>query len=177
MQGVTTIYAVPSPIADSDIIRREMKNQAMNVSYKLLSVSDIPLLKELLEVFGEAFEEPQTYQGAIPSDAYLESLLGKSDFIALVALDGHRVIGGIAAYVLDKFEQERKEIYIYDLAVSSRYRRQGIATELISTLKRIAREHGAYVIFVQADAGDIPAIRLYESLGTKQDVHQFDIPV
>ena len=149
----------------------------MDVSYKPLVVSDVPLLKELLQVFGEAFEEPQTYQGAIPSDAYLESLLGKSHFIALVALDGHVVIGGLAAYVLDKFEQERKEVYIYDLAVSGIYRRQGIATGLINNLKRIAREIGAYVIFVQADAGDIPAIRLYESLGTREDVHHFDIPV
>ncbi len=150
---------------------------AMDVSYKLLSVSDASVLKGLLEVFGEAFEEPQTYQGAVPSDAYLESLLGKSHFIALVALEGHRVIGGLAAYVLEKFEQERKEVYIYDLAVASRYRRQGIATGLINHLKRIARERGAYVIFVQADAEDIAAIRLYESLGTKQDVHQFDMPV
>ncbi len=154
-----------------------MKKQAMKVSYKLLSVSDVPALKELLEVFGEAFEEPQVYQGAVPSDPYLKSLLGKDTFVALVALDGHRVIGGLAAYVLDKFEQERKEVYIYDLAVSSGYRRQGIATGLINHLKRIARERGAYVIFGQADAGDTPAIRLYESLGTKEDVHQFDIPV
>ncbi len=154
-----------------------MTNEAMTVSYKLLSISDVAMLKELLELFSEAFEEPQTYQGAVPSDAYLESLLGKSHFIALVALDGHRVIGGLAAYVLDKFEQERKEVYIYDLAVSSGYRRQGIATGLISHLKSIARQLGAYVIFVQADAGDIPAIRLYEALGTKEDVHQFDIPV
>ncbi len=149
----------------------------MDVSHKLLSISDAPLLKGLLEVFGEAFEEPETYQGAVPSDAYLESLLGKSHFIALVALEGHKVIGGLAAYVLEKFEQERKEVYIYDLAVASRYRRQGIATGLIHHLKRIAKERGAYVIFVQADAEDIAAIRLYESLRTKQDVHQFDMPV
>ncbi len=154
-----------------------MKKQAMNVSYKLLSAYDVPVLRELLQVFGEAFEEPQTYQGAVPSDAYLESLLGQSHFIALVALEGHRVIGGLAAYVLDKFEQERKEVYIYDLAVLSRYQRHGIATGLINHLKRIALELGAYVIFVQADAGDIPAIRLYEILGTREDVHQFDIPV
>ncbi len=158
-------------------MKSEEVRLAMDVSYKLLSVSDIPVLKELLAVFADAFDEPQTYQGAVPSDAYLESLLGKSHFIALVALDRDRVIGGLAAYVLDKFEQERKEVYIYDLAVSSGYRRQGIATGLIMHLKRIARERGAYVIFVQADAGDIPAIRLYESLGTKEDVHQFDIPV
>ncbi len=150
---------------------------AANITYKLLSVSDVPVLKELLQVFGESFEEPQTYQGAVPSDAYLASLLARDHFIALVALDGRKVVGGLAAYVLDKFEQERKEVYIYDLAIVSPYRRQGIATGLINHLKTIARERGAYVIFVQADAGDIPAIRLYESLGTKEDVHQFDIPV
>ncbi len=154
----------------------EMK-LAANIKYRLLSVSDVPVLKELLQVFGEAFEEPQTYQGAVPSDAYLASLLARDHFIALVALDGRKVVGGLAAYVLDKFEQERKEVYIYDLAIVSPYRRQGIATGLINNLKTIARERGAYVIFVQADAGDIPAIRLYESLGTKEDVHQFDIPV
>jgi aminoglycoside 3-N-acetyltransferase I len=33
------------------------------------------------------------------------------------------------------------------------------------------------VIFVQADPGDAPAIALYESLGTREDVHHFDIPV
>ncbi len=149
----------------------------MNVSYRLLSVSDVPVLKELLQVFAEAFEDSQAYQSAVPSNAYLESLVATNHFIALVALDGHRVVGGLAAYVLDKFEQERKEVYIYDLAVSSRYRRQGIATGLINNLQRIARERGAYVIFVQADAGDIPAIRLYESFGRREDVHHFDIPV
>jgi aminoglycoside 3-N-acetyltransferase I len=149
----------------------------MNISSKQLSGTDVPLFKELLRVFGEAFEEPQTYQGAIPSDAYLGSLLGKDHFIALVALDGNQVLGGLAAYVLEKFEQQRKEVYIYDLAVSKDHRRQGIATGLINHLKTIAKERGAYVIFVQADSGDLPAIRLYESLGIREDVHHFDIPL
>jgi len=33
------------------------------------------------------------------------------------------------------------------------------------------------VIFVQADRGDAAAIALYESLGTREDVHHFDITV
>jgi aminoglycoside 3-N-acetyltransferase I len=35
------------------------------------------------------------------------------------------------------------------------------------------------VIFVQADTGaeDIPAVRLYESLGTREEVLHFDIHV
>jgi len=42
-------------------------------------------------------------------------------------------------------------------------------------LKSIARTRGAYVIYVQADRGDAPAIALYESLGVREDVLHFDI--
>ncbi len=149
----------------------------MTYFYKQLTSSDVSLLKELLGVFGEAFDEADTYQGNIPSDAYLESLLGNECFIVLVAQNGNRVMGGLAAYILEKFEQERKEIYIYDLAVLKEYRRLGIATGLIKRLKQIAKERGAYIIFVQADKGDNPAIKLYDSLGTREEVYNFDIKV
>ena len=149
----------------------------MRYTYKTLTSTDVPLLKYLLRVFGEAFEEPDTYQSAVPSEGYLRALLGKQHFIALVALNGDTVVGGLVAYELQKFEQERKELYIYDLAVSAEHRRKGIATNLIRALQRVAKERGVYVIFVQADPGDTPAIRLYESLGVREDVHHFDIPV
>ena len=115
------------------------------------------------------------YQSAVPREEYLRSLLTKPHFIALVAVVCDRVVGGLAAYVLEKFEQERREIYIYDLAVQEQHRRKGIATRLINELRQIAHERGAYVIFVQADRADDAAVRLYESLGTKQDVFHFDI--
>jgi aminoglycoside 3-N-acetyltransferase I len=113
----------------------------------------------------------------VPSDAYLEGLLAKPHFIAVAALDGTQVVGGLAAYVLDKFERARSEVYIYDLAVREAHRRAGVATALIRTLGRIAKDRGAYIMYVQADHGDDPAIRLYESLGTREDVFHFDIPV
>ncbi len=54
-------------------------------------------------------------------------------------------------------------------------RRQGIATALIAELQGIAAAFGAWVIYVQADYGDEPAIALYEKLGTREDVMHFDI--
>jgi aminoglycoside 3-N-acetyltransferase I len=151
---------------------------AVNYTYRVLSIEDLPLMHELLAMFGEVFGEPDTYQGAVPSDAYLRTLLGKPHFIALAALDADGgVAGGLAAYELEKFERARSEVYIYDLAVREDHRRRGVATGLIRTLQQIAGERGAYVIFVQADRGDEPAIRLYTSLGTREDVHHFDIPV
>jgi aminoglycoside 3-N-acetyltransferase I len=149
----------------------------MEYSYKQLNVSDVGLLKQLLKVFGDAFQDTATYQEAVPSDEYLSSLLAGPVFISLAALHGLEVVGGLAAYVLEKFEQNRREIYIYDLAIAEPHCRKGVATQLIRELQHIAKERKAYVIFVQADQDDEPAIKLYESLGTKENVFHFDIPV
>ena len=144
----------------------------MNPEYR---IADLTSLRELLSVFAEAFEDAKSYLSAQPSDEYLASLLAREDFVPLVAIADSKVVGGLVAYVLRKFEQERSEIYIYDLAVDEKYRRQRIATGLINELREIARERGAWVIYVQADHGDDPAIKLYESLGTREDVLHFDI--
>jgi aminoglycoside 3-N-acetyltransferase I len=131
----------------------------------------------LLATFGEAFNELQTYSGNPPNGAYLQRLLCSDYFIALAALKSGQVVGGIAAYELRKFEQERSEIYIYDLAVSATHRREGIATALINELKKLAAARAAYVIFVQADICDEAAIALYTKLGVREDVLHFDIAV
>jgi aminoglycoside 3-N-acetyltransferase I len=149
----------------------------MDYTFTKLTPSDVVPLKDLLRVFGEAFEDVETYQDAVPPDDYLQPLLAMPHFIVVVARHGGEVIGGLAAYELRKFERDRREIYIYDLAVAKAHRRKGVATGLIGELKRIARERGAYVIFVQADPGDGPAIALYEGIGSREDVHHFDIPV
>lgn len=147
----------------------------MDHTYARLSGEHVDELKALVRVFGEAFGELDTYQKAVPSDEYLRSLLSTPQFVALVAIAEGEVIGGLAAYVLEKFEQERREIYIYDLAVQERHRRKGVARGLLHELKRVARQSEAYLIYVQADKSDRAAIRLYESVGHKKDVFQFDI--
>jgi aminoglycoside 3-N-acetyltransferase I len=130
-----------------------------------------------MALFAEVFDEPGTYQAAVPDDEYLHDLLGGDSFIAVAAVIDDEVVGAVTAYVLAKPEQSRSEIYIYDLAVRADFRRQGVATGMIEALKTIARERGCHVIFVQADEGDLPAIALYESLGNRENVHHFDIPV
>jgi aminoglycoside 3-N-acetyltransferase I len=149
----------------------------MTFTVRQLTPEDLPQLEAMLTLFGAAFAEPETYNHARPSPAYLTRLLVQDHFIALAAFSGDEVVGAIAAYVLDKFEQERSEIYIYDLAVAETHRRQGVATAMIAELQRIAAERGAYVIFVQADHGDDPAIALYTKLGVREDVLHFDIAV
>jgi ribosomal protein S18 acetylase RimI-like enzyme len=144
---------------------------------RCLAPADTALMAQLLDVFGEAFDDPRSYGAARPDAEYLARLLGRDTFIALAALKDGAVVGGLAAYELPKFEQARSEICIYDLAVAAAHRRQGIATALIEELRRIGRQRGAWVILVQADHGDEPAIALYTRLGAREDVLHFDIPV
>ena len=135
------------------------------------------LLHAMLDVFGKAFDDIQTYRDKRPSEQYCHRLLASDSFVALAALCGDEVVGGLAAYELKKFEQERSEFYIYDLAVASGHRRRGVATALIKKLQQIAADREAYVIFVQADLGDTPATELYTKLGAREDVLHFDIAV
>lgn len=141
----------------------------------VLTADDLTLFRAAMALFGRAFDDADSYQGAPPSDDYALGYLGNPANILLVATEGEAVVGALAAYVLQKFEQARSEVYIYDLAVDEVHRRKGIATALIERLKSVARERGAYVIYVQADYGDDPAINLYTKLGAREDVMHFDI--
>jgi len=142
-----------------------------------LGPGDVRLFRGLLAVFAAAFEEPEVYGRAPAGDDWLAGLLGQEHFIVLAASAGGEVVGGLTAYMLDKYEEERRELYIYDLAVAAAHRRRGVATALIEATREIARARGAYVLFLQADPGDAPAVALYEKLGLREEVLHFDIPV
>lgn len=142
---------------------------------RVLSAGDIAPMRGMLRMFGTAFADVATYTANQPDDAYVAQLLSNRDFIAIAATFGHEVVGGLAAYVLTKFEQARSEVYIYDLAVDESFRRRGIATAMIREVQKEAKARGAYVVFVQADYADGPAVALYTKLGAREDVLHFDI--
>ena len=142
-----------------------------------LACGDAALFEDLNHLFGQAFGDADDHAGKRPDREYLERLLATEHIIALIAAAGDELVGGLVAYELDKFEQARREIYIYDLAVREDWRRRGIATALIEHLRAIGSERVAWVVFVQADYGDDPAIALYEGRGTREEVLHFDIAV
>jgi aminoglycoside 3-N-acetyltransferase I len=132
-------------------------------------------MRALNRMFAAAFEDPDHYDRAPPSHAYLSRVLARDTTFVLVAEADDEIVGGLVAYQFEKLEQERSELYIYDLAVAGPWRRRGIATALIDHLRRLATECGAWVVFVQADYVDPPAIALYEKLGRREEVLHFDI--
>lgn len=151
------------------------KTELNNVGVRRLAPGDDQKFSEMLDLFAEAFDDRENYSSARPPADYRRALLARGDVVALVALAGQNVVGALVAYELTKFEQDRSEFYIYDLAVSQKWRRRGVATAMISDLRAIAKTNGGWVVYVQADYGDEPAIALYSKLGTREDVMHFDI--
>ena len=151
----------------------------MSESILRVNADDIPLMHAMNRLYGEVFADHETYCAQPPTDEYLGRLLEDETFIALAALRDGAVVGALTAYELRKFERERSEIYIYDLAVGAKHRRQGIATALIETTRAIARQRGAWVVMIQADTNeeDEPAIALYSKLGKREEVLHFDLEV
>lgn len=136
--------------------------------------TDLALMRELNGVFSEAFEDAESYSRP-PDDDYLRAVLRREETVVLVARADGRVVGGIVAYELPKLEARRSELYLYDLAVATSHRRQGIARALIAELRAIATARGISTVFVQAHPSDGPAVALYESLATREDVLHFDL--
>lgn len=147
------------------------------IQTRQLGPGDVAQLRALTALFGRAFDDPAAHGDEPPSDEYLEGWLGRDHVITLVATVEDQLVGGLVAYVLEKFERERSEVYIYDLAVAEEHRRRGVATALIAHLRDACPARGAWVIFVQADYGDDPAIALYEKLGVREEVLHYDIAV
>ena len=151
----------------------------MSFTTRRLGTSDLAAMRASLRLYAEVFGDLASYQSKAPGDAYLLGLLGDPTFLAVAAFDAAgTIVGALAAYELRKFEQERSEIYIYDLAVDAHHRRKGIATALIRTLGEAARERGAWTMVVQADIGeeDEAANALYRKLAFEMIVaNHYDI--
>lgn len=84
----------------------------MNFRIQQILPDDVKVMVALLATFGEAFNEAETYKAKRPFIDYLRQLLASEHFVALAALKGSKVVGGLASYELRNFEQELSEIYI-----------------------------------------------------------------
>ncbi|HEX2949129.1 MAG TPA: GNAT family N-acetyltransferase [Armatimonadota bacterium] len=60
---------------------------------------------------------------------------------------------------------ERGMVGLYDVVTDKSYRRQGIATQLISAIVSWAATHGAHGTYLQVMPGNMPAQTLYAKLG------------
>ena len=143
----------------------------MRVEVKKLITRDIGKFMELIRVFENVFEMKNF---GMPAESYLQQLLAKDSFFVFVALSDDKVVGGLTSYTLQQYYSTSPLAYIYDLAVTREFQRQGIGKMLIAGVTNYCKEIGIEEVFVQADEGDIHAIEFYHSTGaTAEKVFHF----
>jgi len=65
----------------------------MRLHTRVLGATDISTFRAMLALFGDAFEEPETYGSKQSDDDYLRRLLESDTFVAIATLEGARVAG------------------------------------------------------------------------------------
>ena len=136
----------------------------MEVQIQTLKPVNIQELDDLISVFENVFEMEHFSK---PGISYLQNLLEKEHFIAVVAKVNNKVVAGLTVYVLNQYYATKPLAYIYDLAVLTDFQRKGIGRKLIDFTLQYCNLHGFQEAFVQADKVDDYAIEFYRS--TKPD--------
>jgi ribosomal protein S18 acetylase RimI-like enzyme len=93
------------------------------------------------------------------------ALLADDRTIFLAAFDGSDPVGFVFGYELPRRHGAPSLLFVYELDVDEPYRRQGVATRLMTELARIAKARGAAEGFVLTEPDNAAANALYESLG------------
>lgn len=139
----------------------------MNYTIKKLSKDDLKLAKQLFIFFQK---DDGVAKPMLGGDKYLRKLIGDKNYHVIVALDGDKVIGGLAAYELPMYYEEVNEMFLYEIAVMTEYRRRGIATALIESLKTLCTENGVRIIFVGTEKSNLAGKELYLNTGGAMEI-------
>jgi ribosomal protein S18 acetylase RimI-like enzyme len=96
------------------------------------------------------------------------------DGVALIAEEGDDAVG----YVLARYgDHGPATVYVSDLWVDSKLRRQGVARELLRQVSEAAAAHGSTHLVLDVDSRNRDAIVFYEHLGFEESAKIFHVEV
>ncbi len=144
----------------------------MDIEIRKLTTHDLDHFIELITIF-ESFFEMKNFK--MPDKIHLQKLLENADFFVFVALLNKNIIGGMTCYIMHQYYSKSPLVYLFDLAVKTKYQRQGTGKMLIDANNNYCKTIDAEVVMVQADELDGYAIDFYQSTGAiGQKVIHFD---
>lgn len=96
-----------------------------------------------------------------------QKIIGRIPFpkAFLFARDGEEIIGLCLAVL------EREYVGVYDMIVSSDYRRQGIGQSILAHLVEWGKKNGATTCYLQVQGDNAGAISLYKKIGLRDRYH------
>jgi ribosomal protein S18 acetylase RimI-like enzyme len=107
---------------------------------------------------GHLFDEP-------PDPSAVRAYLEDYRNIFLLAYEGETAVGFLRGTELRQLKTERKQMFLYEIAVDATFRRRGIGRELVRFLLRDCRIRGYEEVFVFTDPANQAAVELYRTTG------------
>jgi ribosomal protein S18 acetylase RimI-like enzyme len=97
--------------------------------------------------------------------ASVEAFLADSSNILILAKSAERVSGILTGHRLARLDDKKATVLLYEIDVHPDFRKQGIASEMINSLKEEARSSGASEVWVITNKSNGAATALYENTG------------
>lgn len=137
-----------------------------NIKIRRLGRDDTQIAGELFLLLQEIFEVENI---TTISNIHLTKLLENPAFFAYAAFYENELAGGLTAYELAMYDAEGSNVYIYDIAVTPRFRRKGIGKRLLAEILQHCVQNGINELFVQANKEDDHALDFYRSTGAAEE--------
>jgi RimJ/RimL family protein N-acetyltransferase len=146
----------------------------MTTTIRPLEQSDFFAWHELYSAYAEFYETPLTDDRAMRVWAWLHN--GEHVARGIVALDDDDQLIGLAhVWEFERLLENDKGLYLEDLYVRPENRKQGVATDLINSLKEGAAENKVGVIRWITASDNETARKVYDKLAEKTDWVTYDI--
>ncbi|BDU20604.1 GNAT family N-acetyltransferase [Dyella sp. GSA-30] len=140
----------------------------MNTRIRQATVDDLHDIVPLFDAYRQFYGQPADLSRA---HAFLSERFTRNESVILVAMDGSRFVGFTQLYPLFSSVRTVRTYLLNDLFVAADARRHGVAAALLHAAAEHARAIGAASLSLSTAHDNMPAQRLYESLGWKRDEH------
>jgi ribosomal protein S18 acetylase RimI-like enzyme len=98
-----------------------------------------------------------------------DKFLANKDNLFLLAFEDTIPVGFLTAHRLQRFDNRKAEVLLYEIGVHPNYRRKGIGKALINETKKWSSEVEAAEIWVLTEKTNPGAMSLYQSSGGKEE--------
>ncbi|HEY1389442.1 MAG TPA: GNAT family N-acetyltransferase [Ktedonobacterales bacterium] len=131
------------------------------------TVDDIETVAPLFDAYRQFYQQPGDLDGAL---AFLAERLERDESVIFLALfDDGAPAGFTQLYPIFSSTSMQRAWLLNDLFVAPAARRAGVGRALLERAHAFARETNSKELMLQTAVDNLPAQRLYESLGWQRD--------
>jgi ribosomal protein S18 acetylase RimI-like enzyme len=140
----------------------------MNIRIHQATADDLDNLVPLFDAYRQFYGQPTDLPRA---HAFLAERFARNESVVLIAMDSSRSVGFTQLYPLFSSVRTVRTYLLNDLFVAADARRHGVAAALLRAAAEHGRAMGIASLSLSTAHDNVPAQRLYESLGWKRDDH------